>query len=189
MMDCSQVFVKILPICHHLLCFQTIILKYQALVTRHYWPMCSHERRARTTFNLTGHDMGQEPLVTEMAFLHEGMCVMYSVGAHFHRLSLCMPQTSRQSRAARLSWREDLMLLYRSLHHPQTERDTLNQLLLLLLLVSPLLSSHWSKRRSQQSLFSPPPSFSHTQKRSFLTQLPICCPLTLHWSAAEYPLH
>lgn len=30
--------------------------------------MCSHERGVKATFNLTGPDAGQEPIVTEMAF-------------------------------------------------------------------------------------------------------------------------
>lgn len=58
------------------------------------------------------------------------------------------------------------MLPSGSLHHLQTQRDTLNQLYLLL--VSPLLSSHWSKKTSQP-LFSLPLSYSHTHaKKHFI---------------------
>lgn len=50
------------------------MLKYEALPSRQCRPMCSHEKRTTATFNLTGHDTGQEPLVTKMAFRVRG-CV------------------------------------------------------------------------------------------------------------------
>lgn len=50
-------------ICHYLMFLNSSILKCQALVNK---PLLA--AAAVRAFNFTGHDMGQEPLVTEMAF-------------------------------------------------------------------------------------------------------------------------
>lgn len=65
--------------------------------------MCSHERRLRATFNLTGHDVGQEPLVTEMAFCARE-CVRCTVAGPTRAGTVSLYASdlkAEQSRAAR----------------------------------------------------------------------------------------
>ncbi len=98
------------------------IVRYKALLTRHCGSMCSHEKKARATFQLEWSWYGTGALSHWNGFLREGMCVMYSVRAHFSWQSLCLPQTSRQSRAARLCWRGSDALLQIITPPPDTQR-------------------------------------------------------------------
>lgn len=105
---------------------------------------------------------------------------MYSVRARFRWQSLCMPQTSRQNRAARLSWRGSVAPLQIITPPPDTERHFKS--------TPPppppprLSSSFISPVREEITVFflTSSPFLARTHK-TLLTQLPIHCPLTLHW--------
>lgn len=148
--------------------------------------MCSHERRLRATFNLTGHDVGQEPLVTEMAFC-AGECVRCTVAGPTRAGTVSLYASDlKAEQSSEADAGNDLMLSSRSLHHPQTQRDTLNQhspLLLLLLLVSPLVQEEITV---SFFIFSLPASFSHTHKNTPLLTHTLSAGLAL--ATAEYPL-
>lgn len=81
----------------------------------------------RATFNLTGHDVGQEPLVTEMAFCARE-CVRCTVAGPTRAGTVSLYASDlKAEQSSETDAGEDLMLSSRSLHHPQTQRDTLNQ--------------------------------------------------------------
>lgn len=118
--------------------------------------------RTKATFDLAGHDTVQEPLVTEMAFCVRG-CVWCTVSG-----PTSAGRDRPKGRAEQRDWAgEDLMLFSGSLHHPQTLRDTNNQLYLLILIS---LLSHLTGPRGDYSLF---PHFlkSHTHTKTLYSSL------------------
>lgn len=136
----------------------------------------------RATFNLTGHDVGQEPLVTEMAFCARE-CVRCTVAGPTRAGTVSLYASDlKAEQSSETDAGEDLMLSSRSLHHPQTQRDTLNQHSPLLL-VSPLVQEEITV---SFFIFSLPASFSHTHKNTPLLTHTLSAGLAL--ATAEYPL-
>lgn len=141
---------------------------------------------SKSNFRLDWSWYGTGALSHWDGFLREGMCVMHSVRAHFSWQSLCTLQTSRQNRAARLSWRGSDALLQIITPPPDTERHFKS--------TPPpprLCSSFISLVREEITVFffSLPPPFSraHThKKKNQHSSLSLSADLAL--ATAENPL-